>query len=68
MARGRPHHQASRRRTYSKRQREVRERQFRPHAETSLGRHDARTAIEVDDVTDADGIAPWALAVRLPAT
>lgn len=67
MTRGRPHHQSSRRRTYSRRQRALRERQLRAHGEEPRERTEA-LAIEVDDVTDADGVAPWAAAVRLPAT
>lgn len=67
MARGRPHHQASRRRTYSRRQRDLRERHLRDNG-VPMRVHLDREAIEVDDVTDAEGIAPWALAARVPAT
>ena len=70
MSRGRPHHQASRRRAYSRRQRELRERQLRAaHDEAAAWPRESLVAIEVDDMSDAEGGGtPWSLPARLPAT
>jgi hypothetical protein len=57
MSRGRPRHQASRRRSYSVRQREVRERRLRlPHDEPewlleNLGADGRETAVEIEQPT-----------------
>jgi hypothetical protein len=57
MSRGRPRHQSSRRRSYSQRQREVRERQLRitidarPFAEEE--------ATEGERGRDLESMAPW---------
>jgi hypothetical protein len=57
MSRGRPRHQSSRRRSYSQRQREIRERQLRiavearPFAEESA--HERETG------RDLESLAPW---------
>jgi hypothetical protein len=57
MSRGRPRHQSSRRRSYSQRQREIRERQLRitidarPFAEESASDREAGR--------DLESLAPW---------
>ena len=68
MSRGRPRHQASRRKSYSARQREVRERQAR------AARHDrswdpgALVPLEVDDAGDGElGGWPVTLPDHAPA-
>ena len=68
MSRGRARHQASRRRTYSVRQREIRERQSRMEREEHYWPTDSVAAIEIDDGADAEPM-PWAIGdrERLPA-
>ncbi|CAN5766769.1 hypothetical protein BH20CHL8_BH20CHL8_04930 [soil metagenome] len=69
MSRGRSRHQASRRRMYSARQRDMRERRL--HAFTTTGGEEhlteEMTAIEVTD-GDADVAVPMAMPLRRGAT
>jgi len=69
MSRGRSRHQASRRRMYSARQRDMRERRL--HAFTTTGGEERpaeeMTAIEVTD-GDADVAVPMAMPLRRGAT
>lgn len=65
MSRGRPRHQASRRRTYSARQREVRERQARAAREERSWEVGPIVPIEVDDETDADIAPGWPMPMPL---
>ena len=68
MSRGRPNHQASRRRTYSVRQRQVRERHSREEREEHYWPSDSVAAIEIEDGMGAEA-SPWAIGdrERLPA-
>ena len=69
MGRGRPHHQASRRRAYSRRQRELRERQLRAaHDDGGAWPRESLAAIEVDEIGELESSMPWSLPARLPAT
>jgi hypothetical protein len=65
MSRGRPRHQASRRRLYSARQREVRERRTRERDEESYWLSDQVAAIEIEEGLDFESPTSWS--VRLPA-
>ena len=58
MSRGRPRHQSSRRRMYSGRQREVRERRMQTPLEE---RHapDGGTMLEIDESRDYDVSGAW---------
>ncbi|TMB57501.1 MAG: hypothetical protein E6J47_02240 [Chloroflexi bacterium] len=54
MSRGRPRHQASRRRSYSNRQRELRERQLRPGERRMLAEErvaDGEAGIEIESIS-----------------
>lgn len=66
MSRGRPHHQASRRKTYSARQREVRERESRASREDRSWETGPVVPLEVDEGIDPDMPSAWP--VRLPGT
>ncbi|MEO6060111.1 MAG: hypothetical protein ABIQ05_09110 [Candidatus Limnocylindria bacterium] len=58
MSRGRPRHQSSRRRMYSGRQREVRERRVQaPLEERSAP--DGGTMFEIDETRDYDAPTAW---------
>ncbi len=59
MSRGRPRHQASRRRTYSSRQRELRERHAQPIGWETLRQIDQGSAAEFDDTLDFDAAPAW---------
>jgi hypothetical protein len=64
MSRGRSRHQASRRRMYSSRQRDLRERRLRaarPHDELGV---DEITAIEIETTPDTDVALPIDLPLR----
>lgn len=67
MSRGRPRHQASRRRTYSPRQREVRQREGRDrHGRRDDERYwltDSVAAIDIERGADLDA-ASWSLSQR----
>ncbi|HEY7464470.1 MAG TPA: hypothetical protein VH987_08550 [Candidatus Limnocylindria bacterium] len=64
MSRGRPRHQSSRRRTYSARQREMRERRTRQVQERQYWLSDQVMAIEVEENLDFESPTSWA--VQLP--
>ena len=67
MSRGRPRHQGSRRRTYSRRQREIKQRQ----GSRAGGAHDLPAdhlaAIEVEESLDSELPGPWRLPSRTAA-
>lgn len=65
MSRGRPRHQASRRRTYSARQRELRERRLREVAMEQPWLADGVAAIEIEVEEGLDFESPTSWAVRL---
>ena len=64
MSRGRPRHQASRRRMYSARQRELRERRSRDIEQRQFWLSDRMIAIEVEENLDFEAPTSWS--VRLP--
>jgi hypothetical protein len=64
MSRGRPHHQASRRRMYSARQRELRERRVRDVDQQQYWLSDSVAAIEIEESLDFEAPTSWA--IRLP--
>ena len=57
MSRGRPRHQSSRRRSYSQRQREIRERQLRITIDTRTFRPESASDRETGG--DLESLAPW---------
>ncbi len=59
MSRGRPRHQASRRRTYSSRQRELRERHAQAIGWETLRPIDQAGSVELDDALDFDAASSW---------
>lgn len=59
MSRGRPRHQASRRRLYSARQREVRERRARDLRQQEYWLSDQVAAIEVEEGMDFESPTSW---------
>jgi hypothetical protein len=64
VSRGRPRHQASRRRAYSSRQRELRERRVRALREESFWTGDGTTAFEIDEPLDFDAPGSWTTGTR----
>jgi hypothetical protein len=64
MSRGRPRHQASRRRLYSTRQREVRERRARERETEQYWLSDQVAAIEIEEGLDFESPTSWS--VELP--
>ncbi|HET7141476.1 MAG TPA: hypothetical protein VFJ03_03225 [Candidatus Limnocylindria bacterium] len=64
MSRGRPRHQSSRRRMYSARQRELRERRMRDVEQRQFWLSDQMIAIEVEESLDFESPTSWS--VRLP--
>ena len=64
MSRGRPHHQASRRRMYSARQRELRERRMRDVDQQQYWLSDRVAAIEIEENLDFEAPTSWA--IQLP--
>ncbi|HEY8179884.1 MAG TPA: hypothetical protein VIH33_05740 [Candidatus Limnocylindria bacterium] len=64
MSRGKARHQASRRRTYSARQREVRERRDREVEGTQFWPADNLTAFEIEESLDFESPTSWG--IRLP--
>lgn len=64
MSRGRPRHQASRRRVYSARQRDVRERRARDESRRDYWLSDEVAAIEIEESLDFEAPTSWD--VRLP--
>ncbi len=59
MSRGRPRHQASRRRLYSARQREVRERRSRELRQQEYWLSDQVAAIEIEEGLDFESPTSW---------
>jgi hypothetical protein len=59
MSRGRPRHQASRRRLYSARQREVRERRERDLRQQEYWLSDQVAAIEIEEGLDFESPTSW---------
>jgi hypothetical protein len=68
MSRGRARHQASRRRMYSARQRDLRERRLHAAREIEQPLDEDVTAIQIDDAIDADVAVPMSMPVRRGAT
>jgi len=64
MSRGKPRHQASRRRTYSARQRDVRERRDREVEGAQFWPSDHMTAFEIEESLDFESPTSWG--IRLP--
>ncbi|HEX6140413.1 MAG TPA: hypothetical protein VF013_08145 [Candidatus Limnocylindria bacterium] len=64
MSRGRPRHQASRRRMYSTRQRELRERRLHDVRVEQYWLSDQVAAIEIEEGLDFESPTSWA--IRLP--
>jgi hypothetical protein len=64
MSRGKPRHQASRRRSYSARQRELRERRERDGESQQVWPSDHMTAFEIEESLDFEAPTSWA--IRLP--
>ena len=61
MSRGRPRHQASRRRMYSARQRELRERRVRDVDQQQYWLSDKVAAIEIEESLDFEAPTSWAI-------
>jgi hypothetical protein len=61
MSRGRPRHQANRRRTYSARQREVRERHHETAAYDQYWHSDQVAAIEIEEGLNFESPTSWAV-------
>ncbi|MEP7082434.1 MAG: hypothetical protein ABI841_05605 [Chloroflexota bacterium] len=68
MSRGRSRHQSSRRRMYSARQRDLRERRLDAARETGEPLADDLTAIEIEEASDADVAVPMSMPLRRGAT
>lgn len=64
MSRGKPRHQASRRRTYSARQREIRERRDRDSEGRQFWLSDSMIAFEIEESLDFEAPTSWG--IRLP--
>jgi hypothetical protein len=59
MSRGRPRHQASRRRMYSARQRDLRERRHRSVSEQQYWLSDQAVAGEIEEALDFEAPTSW---------
>ena len=68
MSRGRSRHQSSRRRMYSARQRDLRERRLHAAREADEPLADDLTAFEIEDSSDADVAVPMSMPLRRGAT
>jgi len=67
VSRGRPRHQSSRRRMYSTRQRDLRER--RSHQEwDAIGLTEQSATLDVDDSPEADAPAGWGMQLNARAS
>ena len=64
MSRGKPRHQASRRRSYSARQRELRERRDHDHEGQQFWLSDQMIAFEIEESLDFEAPTSWG--IRLP--
>ena len=60
MSRGRPHHQSSRRRMYSGRQRDLRERRSHQEWDAPTG-FDQDSALEADDAREPESSTSWSI-------
>jgi hypothetical protein len=63
MSRGRPRHQASRRRMYSARQRDLRERRMHEVEQRQFWLSDQVAAIEIEENLDFESPTSWAIRV-----
>ncbi|HET7582042.1 MAG TPA: hypothetical protein VFL75_04715 [Candidatus Limnocylindria bacterium] len=63
MSRGRPRHQASRRRMYSARQRDLRERRARDVEQRQFWLSDQVAAFEIEENLDFESPTSWAVQV-----
>jgi hypothetical protein len=63
VSRGRPRHQASRRRMYSARQRELRERRARDVDQQQYWLSDRVTAIEIEENLDFESPTSWSISL-----
>ena len=61
MSRGKPRHQASRRRTYSARQRELRERRDRDGDHSQFGLSDQMASFEIEESLDFEAPTSWSI-------
>lgn len=61
MSRGKPRHQASRRRTYSARQRELRERRDRDGDRPPFGLSDQMVSFEIEESLDFEAPTSWGI-------
>ncbi|HEX9609946.1 MAG TPA: hypothetical protein VGA26_04135 [Candidatus Limnocylindria bacterium] len=68
MSRGRSRHQASRRRMYSARQRDLRERRLHAARESEEPLADDVAAIQIEDASDAEVAVPMSMPLRRGAT
>lgn len=68
MSRGRPRHQASRRRMYSARQRELRERRVRASQEERYWLGDTVAAVEIEEGLDFESPTSWNVRLNGRAT
>ena len=66
MSRGRPRHQSSRRRMYSPRQRDVRERRI--HERDDRRAVDPAMAVEADDGVDYESSSAWGVSLGTRAS
>ncbi len=64
MSRGRPRHQANRRRMYSARQRELRERRHRASREEQYWLSETVAAIEIEEGLDFEAPTSWTVRLR----
>lgn len=68
MSKGRSRHQASRRRMYSARQRDLRERRARAARDEQYWLSDQVAAIEIEEGLDFEAPTTFSIAPRRPAT
>jgi hypothetical protein len=61
MSRGKPRHQASRRRTYSARQREIRERRDRDDEGRQFWLSDHMASFEIEESLDFEAPTSWGI-------
>ena len=68
MSKGRARHQASRRRMYSARQRDLRERRLRAASEEAYWHSDQAAAIEIEEGANFEAPTSFAISSRRRAT
>ena len=68
MSKGRTRHQASRRRMYSARQRDLRERRLRAASEKAYWHSDQVAAIEIEEGANFEAPTSFAISTRRRAT